>query len=191
MKLIFATNNANKAKEISNLLPNGFEIITLKDAGIDQDIPEPFDTLEENARTKSATIYNLTQQNCFGEDTGLFVDFLGNEPGVKSARYSGDDSNDVRNIKKLLDALNGEKNRDAHFRTIISLIISGKEHQFTGICEGRINLEPKGENGFGYDPIFIPNGTEKTFAEMTMAEKSVFSHRKKAVAKLVDFLKTI
>jgi XTP/dITP diphosphohydrolase len=191
MKLIFATNNANKVKEISNLLPNGFEIITLKNAGIDQDIPEPFDTLEENARTKSATIYNLTQQNCFGEDTGLFVDVLGNEPGVKSARYSGDDSNDVRNIKKLLDALNGEKNRAAHFRTIISLIISGKEYQFTGICEGRINLEPKGENGFGYDPIFIPNGAEKTFAEMMMAEKSVFSHRKKAVAKLVDFLKTI
>jgi XTP/dITP diphosphohydrolase len=160
----------------------------LKDAGIYIDIPEPFDTLEENASEKSKTIYILTKMNCFSEDTGLETEVLNGEPGVKSARYAGEDKAFDKNIEKLLHKLAGMHNRKARFRTIISLILDGREFLFEGICEGEIIAEKKGEKGFGYDPIFVPNGSNKTFAEMTMEEKNNFSHRKKAADKLVIFL---
>lgn len=187
-QLIFATNNANKVSEIKTVLGNLFDVISLKDAGINIDIPEPYDTLEENAGTKSKTIFELTGKNCFSEDTGLLVDALNGEPGVKSARYAGDNANNKENIEKLLLNLGDNENRKAHFRTIISLIINGKETQFEGICEGQILTTPIGEKGFGYDAIFIPDGSTKSFAEMETEEKNKYSHRKKAVAKLVAFL---
>lgn len=187
-ELVFATNNQNKVAEIKKVLGNLFEVITLKDAGINIDIPEPYDTLEENAHTKSATIFKLTGKNCFSEDTGLFVDALNGEPGVKSARYAGDQATNKENIEKLLANLTGIEKRTARFRTIISLILDDKEQQFEGICEGVIIKDPVGEKGFGYDAVFIPDGSDKSFAQMETEEKNLFSHRKKAVAKLVAFL---
>lgn len=187
-KLIFATNNQHKVDEIRIVLGNIFDIITLKEAGIDIDIPEPHNTLEENAKEKSSTIYALTKKNCFGEDTGLEVYSLNGEPGVKSARYAGNERSFKANIDKLLDNMKNSDNRDARFRTVISLIINGKEKQFEGICEGMILKTTRGENGFGYDPVFVPKGNTKTFAEMTIAEKNIFSHRKKAMDKLINFL---
>lgn len=187
-KLVFATNNPNKVAEIKKVLGNSFEVISLKDAGIDIDIPEPYETLEENAATKSNTIFTLTGNDCFSEDTGLFVDSLNGEPGVKSARYAGEPASNKANINKLLFNLDKNENRKARFRTVISLIANGKEFQFEGICEGTILPEPVGEKGFGYDAVFMPDGSEKSFAEMEMEEKNIYSHRKKAVAKLVAFL---
>lgn len=189
--LIFATNNQNKVDEIRLVLGNRFNIITLKEAGIDIDIPEPHDTLEANAAEKSGVIHRLTQKNCFSEDTGLEVEALNGEPGVKSARYAGEGRSFENNIDKLLQNLQGDTNRSARFRTIISLIIDNEKYFFEGICFGIITTGRKGSSGFGYDPVFIPAGSTKTFAEMTMEEKSSFSHRKKAVEKLVDFLKTL
>lgn len=186
--LIFATNNQNKVDEIRLVLGNRFNIITLKEAGIDIDIPEPHDTLEENATEKSGVIHKLTKKNCFSEDTGLEVEALNGEPGVKSARYAGEGRSFENNIDKLLQNLAGKNNRNARFRTIISLILNEKEYFFEGVCPGVITTERKGRNGFGYDPVFIPDGSSKTFAEMTMEEKSLFSHRKKAMEKLVEFL---
>ena len=191
MKLIFATNNQHKVNEIQPLVGNDFELITLKDAGIDTDIPEPFDSLEENAAHKSKTIYNLTGLNCFSEDTGLEVPALNGEPGVKSARYSGEDKSFDKNIDKLLNNLDSKKDRSARFRTVISLLIDGKEIQFEGICEGYIIQNRQGNEGFGYDPVFVPSGAEITFAQMTMEEKNKFSHRRKAVDKLVNYLRKI
>ena len=153
------------------------------------EIPEPHDRLEENATEKSRTIFELTGQHCFSEDTGLEVDALGGEPGVKSARYADGAIQYKDNIDKLLQKLENITDRKARFRTVISLIIDGKEDQFEGICEGSIITERKGINGFGYDPVFIPVGAEKTFAEMTMDEKKQFSHRAKALSKLIVFLK--
>ncbi len=187
-QLVFATNNANKVSEIKTVLGNLFDILPLKEAGINIDIPEPFDTLEENASTKSKTIFELTGKNCFSEDTGLLVDALDGEPGVKSARYAGNSATNKENIEKLLLKLGDNTNRKAHFRTIISLILDGKETQFEGICEGQILKTPVGEQGFGYDAIFIPDGGNKSFAEMETEEKNKYSHRKKAVTKLVAFL---
>lgn len=187
-KLIFATNNQHKVAEIRSLLGDGFEIITLKEAGIDTDIPEPYDTLEENARTKSETIYTMTGVNCFGEDTGLEVYALHGEPGVKSARYAGDVRDFAANIDKLLHNLEGKTDRTARFRTVISLIINGKEHQFEGICEGKIIERHRGTEGFGYDPVFVPDGDTRTFAEMSLKEKNRFSHRGKAMEQLIHFL---
>lgn len=189
MKLIFATNNQHKVNELGLLTGNQFEIITLEKAGIDIDIPEPYDRLEENASTKARTIFAMTGIDCFGEDTGLEVTVLNGEPGVRSARYAGEQRSFDANIEKLLFNLAGEKDRTARFRTIISLIISGKETIFEGICDGTISMEKRGEKGFGYDPVFIPSGTDKTFAEMSTEEKSRYSHRAKATAKLVAFLK--
>ena len=191
MKLIFATNNQHKVNEIQPLVGNDFELITLKDAGIDTDIPEPFDSLEENAAHKSKTIYNLTGLNCFSEDTGLEVPALNGEPGVKSARYSGEDKSFDKNIDKLLNNLDPKKDRSARFRTVISLLIDGKEIQFEGICEGYIIQNRQGNEGFGYDPVFVPSGAEMTFAQMTIEEKNKFSHRRKAVDKLVNYLRKI
>ena len=163
--------------------------MTLEEAGIDIDIPEPHDTIEANASEKSKTIFKLTRQNCFGEDTGLEVFALNGEPGVKSARYAGDHKNFEANIDKLLAKLNGVQNRNAQFKTVISLMWNEKEHLFDGITEGKIIHERKGENGFGYDSVFIPNGSNKTYAEMELTEKNIFSHRRKATDKLIEFLK--
>jgi XTP/dITP diphosphohydrolase len=189
--IIFATNNQHKVDEIQSAIGDMLNIITLRQAGIDIDIPEPHPTLEENAREKSSTIHRITGQDCFSEDTGLEVSALDGEPGVLSARYAGDGKSFENNIDKLLTNLEGQQDRSARFRTVISLIISGTEHTFEGICEGTIMPERYGRNGFGYDPVFRPNGSNRTFAEMTMEEKNAFSHRQKAAALLVDFLKNI
>lgn len=189
--LIFASNNQHKADEIRHVLGNRFTIKTLKDAGIAIDIPEPYNTLEENAREKSTVIKKLTGADCFSEDTGLEVFFLNGEPGVKSARYAGEDCNFKNNIIKLLYNMKGANERSAQFRTVISLLMNGKEYQFEGICTGHIIEEEKGENGFGYDPVFVPDGADKTFAEMNMDEKNLYSHRKKATEKFVQFLNTL
>jgi XTP/dITP diphosphohydrolase len=189
--LIFATNNQNKVNEIRKVTNGLFNIITLKEAGIDIDIPEPHDTLEANATEKSTVIYGLTKQDVFSEDTGLEVVALNGEPGVKSARYAGEGRDFQANIDKLLVNLEGKENRQAQFRTVVSLLLDGKEYLFEGICKGSIIEEQKGLQGFGYDPVFIPDGANKTFAEMTMDEKNTFSHRKKAISKLIDFLNEI
>ena len=186
--LIFATNNQHKVEEIRYVIGEQFKIITLQEAGIDIDIPEPHATLEANATEKSQTIYRLTHQNCFSEDTGLEVDALNGEPGVKSARYAGNGRNFQDNIDKLLHNLQGITNRKARFRTVISLVLEDKEYLFEGSCEGDIITEQKGIQGFGYDPVFIPTGAGISFAEMTMAQKTTYSHRQKAVAKLIHFL---
>lgn len=186
--IIFATNNENKVAEVRAVLGKSFNIITLKEAGIDIDIPEPHDTLEANATEKSKTIFIITNKNCFSEDTGLEVKALHGEPGVKSARYAGEGRNFDDNIDKLLTNLKYADNKTARFKTVISLLLDGKEYFFEGICTGKIISQRKGNNGFGYDPVFIPDGSEKTFAEMDMAEKNKFSHRKKAMEKLINFL---
>lgn len=188
MKIIFATNNKNKVEEIKHLSHQKFQIFTLQEVGIDIDIPEPHDTLEANAREKSSTIYKLTNETVFSEDTGLEVEALGGAPGVKSARYAGEGRNMQDNIDKLLAALKDKPSRVARFRTVVSLIIDGKEYQFEGICNGHITTAQDGTNGFGYDPIFIPEGSNTTFANMDISEKNTFSHRKKAVQQLIDFL---
>lgn len=188
MKLIFATNNIYKVNEIRAVLPASIEILSLKEAGIDIEIPEPYHTLEENAWAKSNFIWKLKGINCFSEDTGLEVAALNGEPGVMSARYAGENPSFDENVNRLLTNLEGMEHRAAQFRTVISLIDSGQETQFEGICEGSITLEKKGDNGFGYDPVFIPTGSAKTFAEMTLNEKKEFSHRSKAVEKLVLYL---
>src|ERR1044072_1179925 len=188
MKLIFATNNQHKVEEIQAAIGNQLEVISLKQAGIDIDIPEPHDTLQANASEKSRTIHQLTGQHCFSEDTGLEVAALNGEPGVKSARYAGEDKAFDKNVEKLLSKLGNSDHRDARFRTVISLIWEGKEWLFEGICEGAITREPAGTGGFGYAPVFIPTGGNRTFAQMSMAEKNELSHRKKAADKLVLFL---
>jgi XTP/dITP diphosphohydrolase len=189
MKLIFATNNQHKVDEIRSAIGNSsLEIITLKEAGIDIDIPEPFNTLEENASNKSKTIYEMNRIDCFSEDTGLEVEALNGEPGVKSARYAGEEKSFDKNIEKLLQKLEGTTNRKAKFRTVISLIVDAKETLFEGSCEGTIGYGKKGREGFGYDPIFVPNGSIHTFAEMKIDEKNQFSHRKKATDKLIAYL---
>lgn len=191
MQLIFATNNPNKVKEIKKILPQNIDVKSLREAGIEIEIPEPHDSLKENASEKSRTIFHLTQQNCFSEDTGLIVDALKGAPGVKSARYAGEPANDENNIDKLLQNLSGEENRSARFKTIISLIWEEKEYWFEGVCEGRIIEKRIGDSGFGYDPVFIPEGSIKTFAQMDTEEKNLFSHRKKAMAKLLAFMEKI
>lgn len=188
MQLIFATNNQHKVQEIKAALTEGLEIITLKDAGIDIDIPEPHDTLEANAVEKASVIHQLTQQNCFSEDTGLEVTALNGAPGVKSARYAGDAADHKKNIALLLKNLDGITERSAQFKTVICLILNNEQHFFTGICEGRIIETEIGTQGFGYDAVFVPNGSDKTFAEMDIVEKGQYSHRKKALQQLIDFL---
>lgn len=187
--IIFATNNENKVSEVRSILNEKFRIISLKEAGIDIDIPEPYHSLEENAKEKAKVIYELSKQNCFSEDTGLEVESLNGEPGVKSARYAGENRSFENNIDKLLSKLAFAENRNARFRTIICLICQEKEEFFEGICKGTIIAEKRGNSGFGYDPVFIPDGSTQTFAEMTVAEKNIFSHRKKAMEKLTNYLK--
>jgi len=188
MRLIFATNNKHKIEEIRSVIGDKLDLITLEEAGIEIDIPEPHNTLEENAREKSRTIYKLTNTNCFSEDTGLEVDALNGEPGVHSARFAGDERSFDKNIEKLLINLQGNPDRKARFRTIISLIMDGKEFLFEGICKGTIIDHKRGDKGFGYDPVFVPEGADKTFSEMKLEEKNQYSHRKRAMDKLFVFL---
>lgn len=188
MKLIFATNNQHKVDEMQAAIGDKVELVTLKQAGIDIDIPEPHDTLEANATEKSRTIHRLTGESCFSEDTGLEVEALHGEPGVHSARYAGEDKAFDKNIDKLLGKLGNTTYRKARFRTVISLIWKGQEWFFEGICEGVITHERRGAAGFGYDPVFIPDGHNRTFAEMSLEEKKAISHRSKAAGKLVLFL---
>jgi XTP/dITP diphosphohydrolase len=191
MKIIFATNNQHKVEEARIAIGEEIEIISLREAGIDIDIPEPHATLEENASEKSRAIYKLTGANCFSEDTGLEVESLNGEPGVRSARYAGEEKSFADNIEKLLKNLHGKTNRKARFRAVISLIINGKENIFEGIVYGSIIEHPRGEKGFGYDPIFVPEGAIHTFAEMGAVEKNQYSHRKRAIDELIDYLKKL
>ncbi len=186
--LIFATNNQHKVEEVKALTAGLISIKSLQEVGITIDIPEPHDTLEKNATEKSSVIYNLINKDCFSEDTGLEVDELNGEPGVRSARYAHETSFN-NNIDKLLFNLDNKINRQAQFKTIISLMFKGEEYKFEGICKGIIIARRRGGKGFGYDPVFVPAGSTKTFAEMTMKEKQIFSHRGKAVEKLIEFLK--
>ncbi len=188
MQLIFASHNAHKAKEIQSLLPIGFELKTLNEVGLLEEIPETGKTLEENAGIKSRYVWERLGLPCFADDTGLEVEALNGEPGVYSARYAGlqKDSND--NMKLLLERLKDSDNRKARFRTVISYIIENKEYLFEGIVEGQIATEPSGTHGFGYDPLFIPDGSNKTFAEMELAEKNTYSHRARAFRKFVESL---
>ena len=190
-QLIFATNNSHKVKEIKSVVDSSIHIISLAEAGINIDIPEPHNSLLANAREKSSVIHQLTKQNCFSEDTGLEVDALDGDPGVNSARYAGDSRDFRKNIDLLLYNLAGKTNRSAQFRTVVSLIWDEKEYFFEGICIGQITETENGQEGFGYDPIFIPDGSTKTFAAMSMEEKNNYSHRKKAIVQLVTFLKNI
>jgi XTP/dITP diphosphohydrolase len=191
-QLIFASNNQHKIEEVSDILkPFGFNVIGLSDAGINEDIPETADTIEGNASLKANYIFNHYDFDCFADDTGLEVEALNNAPGVYSARYAGEQKSSEDNMNKLLTELESKANRNARFKTIIALMLDGKEYVFEGIINGRIATEKKGEKGFGYDPIFIPNGYEKTFAEMTAAEKNKISHRAIAVHKLAEFLSRI
>ena len=186
--LIFATNNKHKVEEIRSALAGRFRIIPLSEAGIDRDIPEPHDTLGENASEKSSVIHALTGADCFSEDSGLEVNALGGAPGVHSARYAGEPSDAGANIRKLLHAMDGIDDRSARFRTIISLILEGKEYTFEGECPGKITLDIDGDGGFGYDPVFIPEGADRTFARMTIDQKNRFSHRRKALDAMLSFL---
>lgn len=189
MRIVFATNNAHKLAEIKDILSNDFEIISLAELGCYDDIPETAETLEGNASIKARYVYERYGVNCFADDTGLEVDALGGEPGVKSARYAeGTDHNSEANMEKLLGKLNGVVNRKARFRTVISLILNGTEHRFEGKVEGTIAQEKSGERGFGYDPIFIPKDFDKSFAELGEAVKNKISHRANAVAALANFL---
>lgn len=190
MKLIFATHNRHKVEEMQSAIGDDLEIISMKDAGIKNEIPEPYDTLRENALEKSRTVYLLSNgKDCFSEDTGLEVDDLKGEPGVRSARYAGEPVSFSKNIDKLLAAFPASSKRRARFRTVISLILDDKEYFFEGICEGHILHKRKGSGGFGYDPVFMPEGAQKSFAEMTTKEKNQYSHRKKAADKMILFLK--
>lgn len=188
-KIIFATNNLNKLQEIQDQIGNSIQVLSLKQIGFEQEIPEDHDTLELNALQKAETIYRQAGQSVFADDTGLLVDALNGAPGVFSARYAGEPSNSVLNIEKLLVELEGETNRKAHFKTVIALILEGKTFCFEGRCDGEILTQKSGENGFGYDPVFKPNGADRTFAEMSMQEKAEYSHRGKAIRKLLNFLK--
>ncbi|MGQ1788269.1 MULTISPECIES: non-canonical purine NTP diphosphatase [unclassified Saccharicrinis] len=191
MKLVFATNNLNKLEELQHILGSSIELKSLDDIGCNTEIPETGMTLEENATQKSRFIYDTYHLDCFADDTGLEIEALNGEPGVYSARYAGKEKDAVKNMRKVLDRMTGIKNRKSRFRTVISLIIDGTEHQFEGIVNGTIKRNESGSKGFGYDPIFVPEGYDISFAEMELTEKNKISHRARAVVKLVDFLKTL
>ncbi len=191
MKIVFATNNAHKLGEVSQVVGDKFELVTLRECGITEDIPEDAPTLEGNALAKARYVYSRTGLNCFADDTGLEVDALGGEPGVRSARYATDGHDDEANKRLLLERMLGVENRAAQFRTAVALIIDGEEYLFEGIVRGDIATEEHGEGGFGYDPLFFPEGGEKTFAEMSAEAKNEISHRGRAVRKLAEFLQKI
>lgn len=188
-EIIFATNNAHKLAEVQAVLGEGFRLLTPRECGITEDIPETQPTLEGNASQKAHYLFDRTERNCFADDTGLEVYALDGAPGVHSARYATDGHDFDANNRLLLKNLEGITDRRARFRTVISLILDGCEHQFEGIVEGRIAEQAAGVEGFGYDPLFIPDGFSKTFAEMTAEEKNAVSHRGRAVRRLVEFLR--
>jgi len=190
-KLVFATNNPHKLKELQAILGDEFELLGLKDIGCNEEIPEDQPSLEGNARQKAFYVYEKYRYSCFADDTGLEVEALNNEPGVFSARYAGEEKNPQANMDKLLEKMIKIKHRKARFRTVISLVINGDEMQFEGIVEGEITRQKRGDSGFGYDPVFLPEGFTKTFAEMDLEQKNKISHRGRAVQKLVGHLKTI
>ena len=190
MKICFATNNKNKLVEIRNKIGKAYDIISLSDLNHTQELPETHNTLEENSLEKAEFIFKRYKINCFADDTGLLVDALEGEPGVNSARYAGPAKRSEDNINLLLKKLEGAKNREAKFVTVITLIIDGVVNQFKGEVRGMIAEYISGSNGFGYDPIFIPDGSENTFAELDLKQKNKISHRALAIEKLVDFLKT-
>lgn len=187
-KLVFVTNNSHKLREVKEILDDKFEIVSLDDLGIDEEIPETADTLEGNALQKARFVHSLTQLDCFADDTGLEVDALQGAPGVYSARYAGEDASFDDNMNKLLDALGENSNRKASFRTAIALILDNVEHLFEGSVEGIILNEKHGLDGFGYDPVFQPLGYKQSFAEMDASLKNSISHRGRAVEKLAGFL---
>lgn len=189
MKLVFATNNKHKLEEVRSILGNRVEVLSLKDIECYDDIPETAETLQGNALIKARYIYNKYGINCFADDTGLEVEALGGEPGVYSARYAGEQNDSQANMNKLLQNLTGKKERNAQFRTVIALIINGEEFLFNGIIKGFISEEKKGDSGFGYDPIFIPEGFSESFAQMNSEQKNSISHRYRATMELCEFLK--
>ena len=188
MKLCFATNNKNKLKEVSSLLNESIELLSLTDIGCSEDIEETQDTIEGNSLQKADYIFNKYGVSVFADDTGLEVMALNGEPGVKSARYAGEQRDNEANIQLLLSNLNSKSNRSAQFKTVITLITDKEKVQFEGIVTGSIARDKMGDEGFGYDPIFIPDGYDKSFAQMSMSEKNSISHRGLAVKKLVDYL---
>ncbi len=190
-RLIFATHNSNKLFEVSKLIDNQYDLSGLNSIGVTDEIPETGDTLEENARIKARYVHEHFGMNVFADDTGLEVEVLNGQPGVYTARYAGDECDSNKNMEKLLKVLDGENNRQAQFRTVICLILGENEYLFEGIVKGRIALQKSGAEGFGYDPIFIPDGYRKTFAEMSIEEKNKISHRGLAIEKLTKFLKEI
>lgn len=190
-KFVFATNNIHKLREVAAIVGHQIELLSLNDIGCHDDIPETSDTLEGNALLKARYVYERYHTNCFADDTGLEVEALGGAPGVYSARYAGEGHNSEENIKKLLHELEGKDNRKARFRTVFALIINGKEHLFEGIVRGEIIARKRGTSGFGYDPIFVPEGFTQTFAEMSDGQKNKISHRALAVGKLCKFLNTL
>lgn len=191
MKILFATNNAHKKAEVAAVLGEGYTLLTPRDCGITEEIPETQPTLEGNALQKARYLHERTGLDCFADDTGLEVEALGGAPGVRSARYATDGHDFEANNRLLLDNLRGKENRRARFRTVIALILGGREHLFEGIVEGRIIDRETGGEGFGYDPLFVPDGCDRTFAQMSAAEKNAASHRGRAVRKLADYLHTI
>lgn len=191
MELVFATNNEHKLKELQTLLGSKIRLLSLNDIGCTDEIPEEQPTLEGNASQKAFYVFNKFGYNCFADDTGLEIEALNGEPGVYSARFAGEEKDPQANMNKVLLQLEKIKNRKARFRTVISLVIDGAETQFEGIVEGEILTAKQGDKGFGYDPLFMPAGFQKTFAEMDMSEKNGISHRGRAVEKLVQYLNSI
>ena len=191
MKILFATNTAHKLKEVQAVLGPTFELVTPHDCGVDEEIPEEQPTLEGNASQKAHYLHARTGLDCFADDTGLEVEALGGAPGVHSARYATDGHDFAANNRLLLRNLEGQTNRRARFRTVISLLLGGEEHLFEGVVQGRIIDHEQGSEGFGYDPLFIPDGYDRTFAQMTTEQKNAVSHRARAVRKLADYLHSI
>lgn len=189
LKLVFATNNVNKFREIKDIAGENIQLLSLGDIGFSGEIPEDYNSLEENAAQKAFFIYRRFNMNCFADDTGLEIEALNNEPGVFSARYAGENCTYEDNVDKVLLKLKGTDNRQAKFRTVIALALNGRKYLFEGEIKGIITLEKNGTNGFGYDPVFIPHGFEKTFAEMSPEEKNQISHRTLALNKLVEFFR--
>ncbi|OAB27295.1 XTP/dITP diphosphohydrolase [Flavobacterium fryxellicola] len=191
MQLVFASNNKNKILELQSMLPDTIRVLSLESIGCFEDIPETAGTIEGNAIQKANYVTEKFGYNCFADDTGLEVDSLNGDPGVYSARYAGEQRNADDNMNKLLDALASKNNRAAQFKTVMALNLNGKQHLFTGIAKGLITSKKIGDQGFGYDPIFQPDGYEETFAQLSLEIKNKISHRGKATKKLIDFLKTL
>ncbi|WP_018476941.1 non-canonical purine NTP diphosphatase [Pontibacter roseus] len=188
-ELCFATNNKNKVAEVSRMLEGQYKLLTLEEIGCHEELAEDQDTLEGNSRQKAQYVWDKYKVNCFADDTGLEVDILCGSPGVYSARYAGPQRSDADNIRHLLKNMEGEENRRARFRTSITLYLDGEEHQFEGIVNGHITTAWQGDKGFGYDPVFVPEGHDRTFAQMSPEDKNTISHRGEAIRRLVEFLR--